>query len=241
MRLKFFILVALILSGLFIQCKKKPAETPPEIGEAYFPFESGRWVEYDVDSLAFLQLPTVDTIIKKFRIKEKADSAFYDNQGRLTYKLYRYKKNFDSAVPYSQMNWVLQDVWVINKTNTQAEVVEENVRYVKLVFPLKKDKTWNGNAQNTIGEWTYECTNYDESFSQNGINYESYTEINQKYYPTLIHHQDYRERYAKGIGMIYKEITDIKSQNNIGTIPNIFNRIEEGVIYKMTAVSYGKD
>jgi hypothetical protein len=236
----FLLIISVCLCVLFFKCKKKTAAAP-DIGLEYFPVEEKKWIEYDVDSIAYLQLPTVDTIIKKFRIKEQIDSAFYDNQNRLTYKIYRFKKNYDSIIPYSQMNWILQDVWSMNKTNVTAEVVEENVRYIKLVFPLKKDKAWNGNAQNTLGEWNYECIKYDESFIQGSFSFENYLEVQQKYFPTLIHHQEYREGYVKGIGMIYKEITDIKSQNNIGSIPNIFNRIEEGVIYKMTMVNYGKN
>ena len=57
-----------------------------------------------------------------------------------------------------------------------------------------------------------------------------------------IHREYYIEKYAKNIGLVYREIKDlesntIKMQN--GIIIPVEQRIEKGVIYKITYVTHG--
>ncbi len=220
---------------LLLACTKKQNEEAPDIGSDYFPGTKGSYIVYDVDSTAYTALP-VDTIHAKFLIKEMIDSVFADNQGRPTLKIVRYKKTYSPTIPYSQMSWEIQDVWAANKTVSTAEVVEENTRFIKLIFPVKSGKTWNGNAQNTIGEWNYKYENVDEALTINNLSFDKTLVVNQKYYPTLISYQRYTEKYAKGVGMIYREITDVKS--NTITMAPILSRIEEGIVYKMNVIDY---
>ena|ERR1700741_3400364 len=228
-------LICLIVFSLLVSCKKKQNEEAPDLGYDYYPAKVGSYIEYDVDSTAYTPLP-VDTIVAKFRIKEVIEEEITDNQGRPALKIVRYKKNYSATVPYSAMNWTLQDVWTANKTNTTAEVVEENVRFVKLIFPVADAQTWNGNAQNTIGDWQYKYSEMDQPAAYNGLSFEKTVFITQKKTLTALSNQYYVEKYARGVGLIYREIIDVKSQNNIG-VP-IMNRIEEGVVYKQTVVAY---
>ncbi|MFL5752201.1 MAG: hypothetical protein ACJ76F_02245 [Bacteroidia bacterium] len=233
-QLNYFSLCILALS-LLLSCKKKENAEVPDLGYDYYPATIGSYIEYDVDSTAYTPLP-VDTIVSKFRIKEVIEEEITDNQGRPTLKIVRYKKNYSATVPYNLMTWTLQDVWTANKTKTTAEVVEENVRYVKLAFPVADDASWNGNAQNTMGDWEYKYSGMDSPSSYNGLSFEKTVLVNQKKYLTAISYQYYTEKYARGVGLIYKEIIDVKSTHNIG-VP-ILNRIEEGVVYKQTIVDH---
>jgi len=57
-----------------------------------------------------------------------------------------------------------------------------------------------------------------------------------------IHRQYYIEKYAKDIGLVYREIKDLYS-NTIkvvnGAVMPVEQRIEKGVIYKLTYVTHG--
>ncbi len=204
-----------------------------DLGYDYFPLKIGQSLIYDVDSIAYLQ-PSGDTIIEKFRIKESIETVYKDNQNRDTYKLVRYKKKYQEGVFYDQMTWVLQDVWSVNLTATTAEVNEENKRFIKLIFPVEKNTIWNGNAQNNIGEWKYKYTEVHQPLSLNGLQYDSTLTVTQKKENTAIYYKNYTEQYAKGVGMIYKEVSDytFKVVNGI-LYPG---KISEGVIYKMKFV-----
>jgi hypothetical protein len=161
-----------------------------------------------------------------------------DNQGRATFRLVRYKKIYDPNIPYSQMSWTLiQDVWMANKNATDVEVVEENIRYIKLSFPVRLNATWNGTAAaDTNGAHNYKYEYVDQAATLGGTPFAKTLKVNQLYLSTAISFQNYEERYARGVGMIYKEITDYTLQDNQGG--NI-GKIFEGVHYVMTVNSYG--
>jgi hypothetical protein len=129
-------------------CSKDKEVVQVEIGYEYFPDEVGNFIIYQVDSIHYNDFTlSIDTF--KFQIKEKISENFTDLSNRVTQRIERfYRKN-------ETENWVLKDVWFSNKTNNSAEKVEENIRFVKLVFPLKKDNEWNGNRYNQLGEKTY--------------------------------------------------------------------------------------
>ena len=228
------ILLIILLSIILLSCKKDNlVPEKVDLGYEYFPVKIGHTLIYDVDSIAYLQ-PSGDTIIEKFRIKECIETVYKDNQNRDTYKLVRYKKKYQQGVSYDLLDWVLQDVWSVNLNKTRAEVNEENLRFIKLIFPIEKNATWNGNAQNNLGEWSYKYTEVHQPLTLNGLQYDSTLTVTQKKENTAIYYKNYTEQYAKGVGMIYKEVSDytFKVVNGI-LYPG---KISEGVIYKMKLV-----
>jgi len=233
-----FVSICLIAAGTF-SCVKHHNEDPPDLGYDYYPAKIGSYIVYDVDSIVYRQIPVQDTQRFKFQVKEKMDTLFTDNQGRPTVKIIRYKKMYSATVPYSQMTWaVLQDVWMANKTKTDVEVVEENIRYTKLAFPIKLNTSWNGTAHaDTNGTYEYKCTAFDVPATYNGLSIQKTLTVNQFYFSTAISYQDYNEKYARNIGLIYKEITDYKFSQAGGIAhPGV---IDEGLHYVMTLNSYG--
>jgi len=217
----------------------KSIEIPPDFGYDYFPGTTGGYIIYDVDSISYRQLPTIDTVYYKFQVKEKVDTQYTDNEGRPTLKIIRYKKIYNDTIPYSQMSWEFQDVWAANITKTTAEVVEENVRFVKLIFPVKKNATWNGNAQNTLGQWDYKYSEIDAGASVGGISFEKTARVTQKYFLSAINKQNYYERYAKNVGMIYRIIEDYDYQDGNGNANP--GHIYGGTFYEMRINSYGTE
>ena len=150
---------------LVVSCKHE-VEAPSDVGYSFFPAKTGSWIIYDVDSTEY---DGFTHTVKKysFQLKEKVESVFQDNQNRETMRIERYIKENDS------IGWVLRNVWISNLTNTTAERVEENLRFVKLTFPVAAGKTWDGNVYNTLGEQEYSMKNIDKPFSISGKTYDS--------------------------------------------------------------------
>lgn len=194
---------------------------------------------YDVDSTYYDDF-SHDTLDYKFRIKEKFEENYIDNQGRNAIKIIRYMKKYNPLISYDNIAWTIKDVWSCIKTKTAYEVVEENVRLIKLTFPVKVDDYWNGNAQNTIGEWNYKYKYIDNSETINGSFFEKVLFVEQKddKLKNVIHRQYYIEKYAKNIGLIYREIKDLYSNTVILNVP-VEQRIEKGIIYKQTYITHG--
>lgn len=227
------------LVALATACKKKGPETAPDVGYAYAPETIGKYVVYDVDSTVYDDFAK-DTTYYKYRIKEKLAETFTDNEGRRAIKLIRYVKRYDPAKSYDLISWTVKDVWNYTRTNTALEVVEENVRYTKLVFPVKTDVSWNGNARNNEGQMDYKYLFTGQAHAVNGKVFDEVVGVEQKddKRKNVIHRQYYIEKYAKDIGLIYREITDVYSNTVVANVP-VEQRIEKGIIYKLTYVSHG--
>jgi hypothetical protein len=225
---------------LFLSCKKDKEVPKPDFGYNYFPAYVGRYAIYDCDSVVYPQI-TDSVDIFKFQIKEKIDCVFTDNEGREAFRISRYKKLLqknDSI--YVNPQWKIQDVWWMNKTTTTAEVVEENNRYIKLSFPVQEGKTWNGNAQNTLGGAEYEYIYVDEPMTSGAYSFDSTLHVNQ--YDSkfiVLYKKKYDEKYAKNAGMIWKEITDYTWKQLNGNI--LFGQIDYGFYYKMQLIDYGTE
>lgn len=223
---------------LFAACKKK-TESPPDVGYAYAPSTPGKYVIYDVDSTVYDDFKH-DTTYYKYRIKEKLEEYYTDNEGRDAIKLIRYIKKYDPAMSYDQMSWEVKDVWNYTKTATTLEVVEENQRFTKLIFPVREEATWNGNAFNIMGEWEYTYEYADKAEVINGVSFDEVLQVVQKddKLQNMIHRQYYIEKYAKGVGLVYREIKDLYSSTPVLGVP-VENRITKGVIYKLKYVTHG--
>ena len=236
MKTLFLILGTLALS--FSSCSKKQIpENTALLGLDYYPLTSGKFVIYDVDSTIYNDLP-VDTVSYRYRIKEKIADSFTDNQGQPAIRLERSIKKFNPVLSYDSMPWTIKEIWLVNATHKSIQVVEGNVRYTKLIFPVQPNASWNGNAFNTLGDWEYTYDYVDNSETINGNALSKVVMVTQKDFKTLISYQGYFEKYAKGIGLVYRQITDIASNNIVPGVP-VENRIENGIIYKQILISYG--
>lgn len=226
---------------LFTGCKKK---TEPEdnidLGKDYYPAQLGKYVIYDVDSIVYDEF-TFDSTFYKYRIKEKLEEEFIDNENKSALKLVRYIKKYNTNKSYDSIPWTIKDVWQVNINSTNVEVVEENVRFTKLIFPVKKGSQWDGNVRNTIGEWNYIYSYINTNELINNVPLSNTLLVTQKYFRPLISWQNYVEKYAKGVGLVYREIIDIKHPVTSTLTPfyNIPNK--QGVYYKQTIVSYGHE
>jgi hypothetical protein len=233
-------LFIVIIIGFTVSCAKKKIPADEGIlGLDFYPTTSGKFIIYDVDSIVYTALPK-DTLVFKYRIKEKLADSFTDNQGKPAIRLERYIKLYNPAKSYDSIPWELKDVWMVNADQKSVQVVEENVRYTKLIFPVQEKASWNGNSNNTLGErmYTYDYIDRNETINKNA--FEDVLLVKQLEYRTLISYQNYSEKYAKGHGLVYRQITDLLSNNIVAGVP-VENRIESGILYKQTIVTYGHE
>ena len=202
------LLILILLSVLcFSSCKKdKDDYVAPDIGHNYAGMQVGKYVVYDVDSLFYDDFTaTVDTSI--YQIKEEVVEKFIDLEDEEAFKIHRYKKEKDS------LNWVLKDVWNAKLTQTNFQKVEENVRFVKLIFPVRTNVTWNGNIMNNLGELRYEYMSIDAPETIGGVALINVLRVLQYEDINLISQEMFEEKYARGVGLVYKKELDIVRNN----------------------------
>ncbi len=219
LRLSFgFILLCISL----FSCKETLIEDNIDFGYDYFPQEVGKYISYEVDSIIYDQISNFTIIdTNSLQVTERFVEEFDDNSGETTYRIERYeRKNAGQA-------WQIKDVWTSKRTNTKAERIEENLRFVKMIFPASVETNpWNGNAfldETTIipiaGEsvvifknWLYEYVEKDEPYSINGFDFDSTMTVLQANEENLIELRYSEEVYAKNVGLIFKEMKILDTQ-----------------------------
>ena len=182
------------------------------MGYEYFPDSVGHYVIYHVDSIwtddAFNRKDTYE-----FGLKEWIESKFLDNEERPSQRIERYK-DFNQQ-PYDFNS--ISDVWFATRTAARAEKIEENTRYVKLIFPLSEDEQWNGNAFNTLEDFgiDYKMYNVHQPFTDTltSITFDSTVTVLQIDRDVVAGLKVYSlEVYAKNIGMVYKSFYSVDIQ-----------------------------
>lgn len=225
------------MTTLITSCKKDQ-QTTLDIGHNYYSDKIGKYIVYNVDSIVMNSFTKkVDTFY--FQVKEVIESVFYDNAGRPTMRVERYRKDSSKTTKYSQLPWILTDAWSANRTKNSIEKVEENVRFTKLIFPVELYRIWNGNAYNSLGEWNYKYTEINKAKTIGGRAFDStLTVIQIDEDKSLIDKKYYKEIYAKNVGLIYKEIIDVHS--DVFNAQPIMNRVTSGIIkYTATINQFG--
>jgi len=221
---KLFCILSLFLIIGFYSCKKDKTLPPVNMGYNYFPINIGHWVIYQVDSIVWDDF-THKSGTFHYKIKELIESEYLDNSNRITQRIERYIKRNDTS------QWTIKNIWHSNRTASTAEKVEENIRFVKLIFPTQKSSSWNGNGFNTLGEQTYKYSNVDVSYTINSQTFDSTAFVLQKDEKYAISNDYAAEIYARNIGMIYKRYTSVTTKPT--------GEITKGVDYSYSIISYG--
>jgi len=238
----------IIISGIFFfySCGSTlDSYQNSDTGAEYFPLEIGNTWIYSVDSIVYdLDGTVVDTIHDI--VKEKITNTFTDEEGIKTFVLERSSQK--------DADWVVRDIWSASLNKTQAIRTEDNLRFIKMSFPVNKNKSWDGNAyidtQNQIvkiaGEsikmyeqWYYRYLDIDieETIGEN--TYDNVVVVQQVDKETKLEKRYSEEKYAKNIGLVYKKMIILNTQNNNETVPWA-QKAEEGFILEQKLISYSK-
>ena len=220
------VIFAILISTLFFSCKKDKNTATPNFNYNYANLKVGKYVIYNVDSITFNDFTgTVDT--SKFQIKEVLASNYTDLEGDNAFKIIRYKKDIDS------LTWVLTDVWDCKITTRTYEKVVENVRYIKMIFPIRLNQTWNGNSKNNLGNLTYEFTSVHQPEVIGGNALDSVSTVLQNDNINLVQEEYAEEKFAANIGLVYKK--------NISKIRSDLSSPWSGYDVTMTLLTYGNN
>jgi len=209
--------IFIILLVVFSACKKQTANYSTFPISAYSPLQVGKYISYNLDSLIFINFGTKDTTIH-YQVKYSVDATITDNLGRPGFRIQRYIRT-DSTVA-----WTPDNTFMAFNTGNTFEFIENNLRFLKLVEPIKNGYSWSGNSyidtySNNAGlqymdgwNYTYANVNANDTLTT-GILLDSTLTVNQcnlvlndtsnlQIYSEV----DYSvEQYTKGIGMVYKK------------------------------------
>ncbi len=217
-----FSLLAILVFTLF-SCNKKEEFITDKISD-YMPLVPGKYITYRLDSLVFTNFGrTIET--HRYQVKDQVDIIINDNQGRPSYRIYRYLR--DSL---GLTSWQPIGTYYVTPLSDQIEVIEDNLRVIKMHMPMKNGFSWKGNKylpnepynphyifsnDNFMQDWDFYYDGQSSSFSYRGKNYtDVYTieEANEAFNVPITTPTSFAlksrsvAKYSKNIGLVYSEL-----------------------------------
>ncbi|MBK9013791.1 MAG: hypothetical protein IPM82_06715 [Saprospiraceae bacterium] len=206
--IRFLIVPCLLAALFFAACKETPDDYETDLGLDYFPLQVGKFIEYEVDSTIYD--PNGDTTVSgsKTFVREEIIDTLTDNNGNVLYKIEHFERVADS------LSWGIKKVLTASIQDNQAIRMEDNLRFIKLTFPVKKGNSWNGNVHfdeglivTVAGEtlemfkgWSYRTQQVNEPATVGGFQFDETTTVEEADNENLIELRKSSAIYAKGIG-----------------------------------------
>ncbi len=223
-------LIALSLVMLF-SCSDKKEEFPTEALSEYFPLEPGKSITYRIDSTVFTNFQR-DVEVHSYQVKHVVDAETVDNLNRPTYRIYRFLRNADGTG-----EWINNGSYFVTPLFDRVEVIEDNLRFIKLHAPLREGYNWKGNSYLHLDPYSsYKFTSfgYMRNWDYNYDSFNSSFEYENQVYNDVwtVEHENFGdnypvteaarpggmtrsvEHYAKNIGLVHKEYAIIEYEPN---------------------------
>ena len=231
----------IFLDILIFSCNKKVDVVDTDyqkerLTELIIPLEKGKYITYRVDSTIFTNFGQ-NTEIHSYLIKHIVDTAITDNLGRPGYRIFTYLSDTAGTQP-----WQPTGSYSITVLDDHVEVMEDNMRVIKIVVPVRDGTKWKGNtylAEDPYGS-DYNFSNDDNmgtwEFYFDGSIQSTATIQDQTYNDvyTITENDDTdpptdpsdygsvsisREMYSKNVGLVFRELTLWEQQPNPSGIP----------------------
>lgn len=214
-----FLLVAIVGGVFFVGCKKNN-DDKSDLTRNYLPLTLGKYVTYDVDSIYY-----DENLCTQYRtrcqLKYVLTDTFTDR------KNYANKLSYIMDVflrPYEGAAWIPQSVIVLNPTGNALNWSQDQVKYIKMMFPITEGMKWKGNANAPIADpqfsflanWEYQYKNYRKSYNTGFLNFDNTVTVLENdenvNYPGVdsgvAAYRVYSKAvYAYNVGLIYRELT----------------------------------
>ena len=219
-KITFLLLVLSVLIG----CNRNDddATVAPQIGYNYFPLNIGSTWIYKVDSIAYDDngpSQAIDTFY--YQYKEHIAETIEDDMGQPLYIINRYYRMHDSDTWQQVRNFAAQIV------DNKAKRVEENNRFVRLVFPLKARNMWDGNLFNAQGNQIYKIVEFETPYVFQNNTVKS-VKVEESNVSNFIEEIKRYQTYAENIGRVELMYDSLNTQTS-GT---------KGFRYKLSLTSY---
>lgn len=210
--------------------------------EELMPLQVGKYITYRLDSMVFTNSGKT-TEIHRYRVKHAIERKDADNQNRPVWVVTTYITDSLGVGP-----WVANGTYTITPVDKRIEVTEDNLRVIKINLPARPGFVWKGNTylpnrpynpefpisiDANMGLWesTYETVSGSETIGTNQLNdVTTIYHIDAAENVPLVTDTSFAsrelsvEKYAKDIGLVYREFQLWENQprpRTTGNPPNI--------------------
>lgn len=211
------LLTIILLAVSWASCHK--TEQPlTEFIRDYFPLEVGQYTIFQLDSTVYTNVG-FDKEVHSYLMEELVDAEITDNIGRKGFRIRRLLRDAKDTTQWHDMS-----SYVAIPYDHTLEIIDDNLRVVRLHEPIRVDYEWPGNVYiNTrtgspfqyMDRWTYTYTSVKTPFQlDNGVRFDETATVFEQADSTGIpggSRLDYWDLtkassvFAKGKGLVYRE------------------------------------
>ena len=224
----------LVLAVLGMSCSEEMSDISLDQGYDFLPLEIGQFRLYEVEEIVYAVFEP-DT--SNYYLKEVITDSLVSGDGSVRYLINRYT-GVDST------NLSLDSVWSVRRSTYSAVFTENNRDFVKLTFPVKAGKTWDGNAFNSLETQNYYYKS-EGPFQWNGGVIAAENTIRlvlQDVEQNLVNQDERSEVYLRNVGLVVKDYTQLSFCTvNCEEKGSEVGEIEKGRILRQELIRYGKE
>lgn len=224
--------LAALLPLLLLSCDRQTEDLAVDPASGYMPLSAGKFLTYRLDSTVFTNFGR-RTEIHSYQEKQVVDARISDALGRPSWRVFRYLRDTAGLNP-----WVPAGSYLITASENEVEVIEDNLRVIKLTGPVTLDAVWKGNRHlpdqpygeeynfsndDNMEDWEYSYPAKGQTLTLNGRTYSEVLTlkgIDEAINVPLTDARAYaainfaEERYARGLGLILQEFIMWEYQPN---------------------------
>lgn len=238
----FFMIIILSL----VSCSSE-TETYDEskLGKDFFPVETGKYWIYQSDSIIYRSGGVFRDTVRSF-LKEEIGDSFVDLSGLKQYRVNRYfKRNIEDA-------WLYQNTWATYLDGSRAMRQEDNLKFIKLIFPFKKGSRWNGNQyldteinievggemlKNMYLNWNSRIESRDTLLTLAGKSYPSIIVNLVNDTTSNVDKKVVIESYGKNVGLVHKSVIILQDDSFSSEKP-IEQRAKRGFFHQLILLDH---
>lgn len=184
---------------------------------AYFPLELNQPLFYDQDSIVVFN--TTGGIVydtSRSEVRETLVEMFTEADGTENYRGERWQRRNENSP------WRFIQTYTVSRTDGAAFRTEDNLQFTKMVFPIRENRRWDGNAAfdtrreivvggeflDVFNGWDYRYLATDETYTTpSGRSFPNALTIEQAdVIDNLIDQRIAYEVYAPGVGLVERFI-----------------------------------
>ena len=230
-------LFSFVIATIILYSCKREVETYMPVSKIneYVPLSVGKYITYRLDSTVFPQQGRSEEV-HSYQEKQLISDKMLDNTGNDSYIIHRYIRDINGT-----QDWQFAGTFNISTDSNKVEVMEHNLRFIKLANPISFNTNWKGNRylpENPYyPKFNFDLGNQLSLWEYNYSNINQLLELNKKIYRNVLTmtaaedsipitpDQVYayktisKDQYAKNIGLIYQRLAIWEYQQNIGGTP----------------------
>jgi hypothetical protein len=212
-----FLLFTLVVA--ISSCKKTVSNPGNPLTNYFLSLQVGKYATYRLDSLNFYFYGQLDTITS-YLAKDSVEKSFVDGSGHTAWLVTRYLSDTTGSA------WAPSLTYTVTPSAQNIEVTENNLRYIKLAYPMDEGFSWTGNTylpynpfqdyfvfsdvnNLDLSGWNYTWQQVNKPFQlASGVTCDSTATVLQindsTNLPIFASRTWWTETYAKHIGLIYR-------------------------------------